>query len=94
MIRKVKAMYTSKELERLKAIPRWIRLICAGCGIVLLILFAVGHWVESVVAAVFTIAGWVAGYSEAQSWYARLEEERQLWWENRYLRQREGKSDE
>jgi hypothetical protein len=87
-------MYMSKKLEKLKAVPQWVSLACGGCGMGLLMLFALGYWVESIIAVVFTVAGWSAGYIEAKSWYARLEEERQLWWENRYLRQREGKSDE
>lgn len=80
-------MYTSKKLERLKAIPGWINTICWACGIGLLILLLAGYRVEAIVAVIFTVAGWAAGYNEASSWFSRLEEERQLWWENRYLRE-------
>lgn len=80
-------MYTSKKLERLKAIPQWTLLVCVIAAIVLFILYILGYHAYVYLAVLFTFAGWVAGYNEAHSWCERVEEERQLWWQHRYLRE-------
>jgi hypothetical protein len=87
-------MYTSEKLEKLKSSPVWAKLVFGGCGVWVVMLLMLGDWKGAVIAGVFSVAGWATGYTEAERWFARIEEERQLWWENRYLRQREGKSDE
>lgn len=87
-------MYTSQRLEKLKHSPIWAKLVFGGCGIGVAGLLILGDLKGAIIAGVFSLAGWATGYTEAERWFARIEEERQLWWENRYLREREGKSDE
>lgn len=87
-------MYTSQELERLKSFPIWTKLIFGGCGIGVAMLLMLGDLKGATIAGVFSVAGWAVGYNEAERWFARIEEQRKIWWETRYLREREKERDE